>query len=153
MPESSAEFAISLPVERSHRRWLHGYLAAVALLTAVALAAVGTGWSRLAGILPLAAGLICHRRLAACAPLPAAVSYDPARGWALSTGDETVSVTLSPASWFARGAALAVFRGDGGRRWLVPLRRPPSQSGEDWRRLRILRRTRRGALVAKSPNC
>lgn len=153
MPPSSAAFAISLPVDRAYRRWLHGYVALVALLTALALAAVGTGWGRLSGILPLAAGLACHSRLAACAPLPEAVSYDPARGWSLSTGNGEVPVRLSPASWFGRGAALAAFHGDGGRRWLVPLRRPRPQSGEDWRRLRILWRTGRGALVANSPNC
>jgi hypothetical protein len=136
-----------------HGRWLHGYIAAVALLTAFALAAVGAGWGRLAGVLPLAAGLVCHRRLAACAALPEAVSFDPAGGWSLSTGHGEVCVSLSPASWFGRGAALAAFRGDGGRRWLVPLRPPRSQRGDDWRRLRILWRTRRGALVANSPNC
>lgn len=153
MPPSSAAFAISLPVDRSHRRWLHGYVAAASLLTALALAAVGTGWGRLAGIPPLAAGLLCHRRLAACAPLPEAVRYDPARGWFLGTGTGEVPVSLSAGSWFGRGVALAAFRGDGGRLWLVPLRRPRPESGEDWRRLRILWRTRRAALVANSPNC
>lgn len=153
MPPSSAAFAISLPVDPSHGRWLHGYVAAVALLTAVALAAVGTGWGRLAAVLPLAAGLVCHVRLGAFAPLPETVSYDPARGWFLGTGIGRIPVSLSPGSWFGRGAALAAFRGDGGRQWLVPLRRPRSGNGADWRRLRLLWRTRRGALVANSPNC
>jgi len=153
LPPSSAAFAISLPVDRSHGRWLHGYVATAALLTAVALAAVGTGWGRMAGTLPLTAGLLCHRRLAGLAPLPESVSYDPARGWVLGSGGREVPVRLSPASWFGRRAALAAFRSEGGRRWLVPLRRPRSGSGDDWRRLRILWRTRRGALVANSPNC
>ena len=153
MPTSSAAFAISLPVDRSHGRWLHGYVAAVSLLTAAALGAVGSGPARLAAVLPLAAGLICRRRLAVCAPLPQSVSYDPAAGWSLSTGEEEVAVRLSPGSWFGRSVALAAFRGGGGRRWLVPLRRPRSEGGADWRRLRILWRTRRGALVGISPNC
>jgi len=153
LPPLSSAFAISLPVDRSHGCWLHGFVAAVSLLTAVALAAVGTGWGCLAGILPLAGGLVCHRRLAACAPLPEVVRYNPARGWFLSTGNVEVAVSLSPESWFGRSAALAAFRGGGGRRWLVPLQRPRAQSSEDWRRLRILWRTARGTLVGISPNC
>ncbi len=125
----------------------------VSVLAAVGLAAIGTGAGRLTGVLPLAVGLACQRRLAACAPLPDSVGYDPATGWSLGTGEERVAVRLAPESWFGRRLVLAAFHDDDGRRWLVPLGRPRGESTDEWRRLRVLWRTRRAALVANSPNC
>jgi len=161
LPTSFDTFAISLPVDPSDRLRLHGYVVAVSLLSAIALAAVAAGSGRLAGLLPLAAGLLCHRRLAGFGPLPGAVRWDARSGWSLSTGEGPVPVSLCHGSWFGRRAALAAFRdgddsGDdcgGRRRWLVPLRRPRGVGADDWRRLRVLWRTHRDALVANSSNC
>jgi hypothetical protein len=134
------------------------------VLCALALAGVAAGGGRLAGLLPLLAGLVCHRRLAALAPLPGAVCWAPRSGWCLLTADGPVSVQPGAGSWFGRSRALVSFRcggqageggkcGGAGRRWLVPLRRPRGSGAEDWRRLRMLWRTSRGALVENSPNC
>ncbi len=159
MPPSSARFAISLPVDPRASRRLRVYVTAASALCAVALAGVASGGGRLAGLLPLLAGLVCQRRLTALAPLPGAVCWTPRSGWCLVTAEGTVPVQLGAGSWFGRSGALAAFRCDGkdgkggGRRWLVPLRRPRGSAAEDWRRLRVLWRTSRGALVENSPNC
>jgi len=155
LPPSSPGFAISLPVDPRGSRWLAIFVTAASGLCAVALAAVAAGGGRLAGLLPLLAGMVCHRRLDALAPLPDAVCWSPRSGWCLVTVDGPVRVHLLGGSWFGRSAALVAVgeRGDGGRRWLVPLRRPQGPGAEDWRRLRVLWRTNRGALVANSPNC
>ncbi len=136
-------------------------MTATSALCAAALAAAAAGGGRLAGLLPLLAGLVCHRRLAALAPLPGAVCWTPRSGWCLVTAEGAVPVQLDAGSWFGRSGALAVFRcvgkggkgGKDGRCWLVPLRRPRGSAAEDWRRLRVLWRTSRGALVENSPNC
>ena len=158
MPPSSARFAISLPVDPRASGRLRVFVTAASALCAVALAGVATGGGRLAGLLPLLAGLLCHRRLAALAPLPGAVCWTPRSGWCLVTAEGVMPVQLDAGSWFGRSGALAAFRcvgkgGGDGRRWLVALRRPRGSAAEDWRRLRVLWRTSRGALVENSPNC
>jgi hypothetical protein len=144
-------------------------VATASLLSAVGLAAVAAGAGRLAALLPLASALVCHFRLAGLAPLPDAAEWSPGTGWSLRMAGETVPVVLCPGSWFGRSLALASFlaRGTGRenadgsagvrhadeRRWLVPLRRPRRSGASDWRRLRLLWRTRRAALVGNWSNC
>lgn len=179
MPTSSDRFAISLPVDPLDRWRLHAWVAAASLLSAGGLAAVSAGAGRLFALLPLASGLACHRRLTSLAPLPDAAEWSPRSGWSLRTGTVVVPVTLCGGSWFGRTLALASFRpGSSGpaaeqgrvdtnagaagerrvvhtedRRWLVPLRPPPGGGSPDWRRLRVLWRTRRAALVGNWSNC
>lgn len=152
MPPSSAAFAISLPVDRRHRRCLRWYVAAVSLLSGLALAAVSAGAGRMVALVPLVAGLLADRRLCAFALLPDSVDYDPVAGWSLVSQEERLPVRLVPGSWFGRSVALAVFR-DAERCWLVPLIRPRTGAANDWRRLRVMWRTRRSTLVANTPNC
>lgn len=169
MRPSSERFAISLPVEPLDRRRLHAWVVTATLLSAGGLAAVSAGTGRLAALLPLASGVACHFRLAGLAPLPDAAEWSPLTGWSLRMAGETVPVVLCPGSWFGRSLALASFRPRGAgrgdadssagvrhaddRRWLVPLRRARRGGASDWRRLRVLWRTRRAALVGNWSNC
>jgi hypothetical protein len=144
-------------------------VAAASLLSVGGLAAVSEGAGRVSALLPLASALVCHLRLAGYAPLPYAAEWSPRTGWSLRMAGETVPVVLCPGSWFGRSLALASFRSRGSgrgnagganrvrhaddRRWLVPLRRPRRGGAADWRRLRVLWRTRRAALVGNWSNC
>lgn len=153
MSRSSDRFAISLPVDPADRYRLVVLALSAGAATALLLLTVTAGAGRLAVTAPLVCALACAGRLWCSAPLPRRVRYRPARGWSLGFDDRRVDAVLLSGSWFGRRCALAEFRTADGRRHLVPLRAPRDPAEADWRRLRVLWRTRADALVANSSNC